>query len=394
MESPSFKTPTDQHLASLMVHYGVESPMTLKTVGHIEFRVGRENYSVSFHELCGIYGFNEGINTHLRDHNEALYLWSSLGDYQAGGTKVSGLRNPAICYAHKILAHTLFARRETSNIKEDEMCLLIEGLKPFLLKINGVSKITGHPNVNLGAILALKFNEYKGSSRIDALYLQQTGCLAGQVLKAYAYCFHLGSNNETKQGKGKTLDTHQDEDGFSSSPPPIYGSARYQQRQFEAPIKTIADRHAIEGVSLTQRWCKWQDRTIYKLCKSVKGLKQALVPDSDEENEIAPIETEETIQALRRNSISEESSSFDIPMEPTRPSSYERRPTRKRVSSPTPTHTPSSSNPSLQVLESKNPTPSRGENSDESRKKRLWSIFGLRKGYKRRINGVKVQRER
>ncbi|VVA92940.1 unnamed protein product [Arabis nemorensis] len=277
---------------------------------------------------------------------------------------------------------------------------------PPMLNVGGiVTPILEYCKIKLGTPL-------EGSSRIDACHLSNTDYLSGGVLGKFAYRFYQGpiilpnttitsilvrdniifnpliellyeqsmelpliTLKPNKRRKTRKAQVNED-----CSPPPlsIYGSKRYHLPPLDVPLHSTVERHSYRSVHLLQRWCKWQDRTIYKLCKSVKGLKrqvkeltsqvnvltkklhgssyrsrEALVLDSDEENELAPMETEETIQALQRNFISGESSSFDIPMEPIRPSSYERRPTNKRVSSPTPTPSPSSSNPSLQVSDSK-----------------------------------------
>lgn len=112
MERPTYKTPTEQFFASLTVHHGDTSPTTPENFNHIEFRVGVKNYPVSFHDICGIYGFKEWLNSYFRDNNEVDRICDMLGDgnYVAGGIKASSLRNPTLRYAHKVLSHIIFAR--------------------------------------------------------------------------------------------------------------------------------------------------------------------------------------------------------------------------------------------------------------------------------------------
>ncbi|CAL9222605.1 unnamed protein product, partial [Arabidopsis halleri] len=131
-----------------------------------------------------------------------------------------------IRYAHKVLAHTLFARRETARVNEDEMSLLIDGIKPMLQKCaNGKMIIGRREMISNAFILAKQLLYYKGTwvksskpssqlsiggivtpillfcgvklggreeelTRIDAPYLSKADFLEGRFGSNYAYNYH------------------------------------------------------------------------------------------------------------------------------------------------------------------------------------------------------------
>lgn len=328
-----------------------------------------------------------------------------LGQYNNGG-EITGYEdvNLGVILAMKLVAYKKLALMR----KEKGVRLDIGGI---------VTPILVHCGVNLG-------KPHEGSLRIDKAYLYTTRYLPGTVGKSYAYRFSLRNNEDTKillpnasitsllshanvefkipqdliyhktdrfplqsifiprKYKGKAQTSSQNNEGspFSSPSPPqsIYGSARYYQAPFGAPITTNGNRHAIEGNNLNQRWNKWQDRTFTRLPKGSRTRSKPLeeqvasltrmfedlsshlcgarvpitneeeiVADSDEDNNVVPMETDYYAEEARRYST--------FPMEAPRASSYERGTRRRKMKqrSPSPTPSPPSlDNSSLHVSDS------------------------------------------
>ncbi|KAG7556310.1 hypothetical protein ISN44_As11g023600 [Arabidopsis suecica] len=229
MEFPAYKIPTCQFLASLTVHLDPINP-TSETLGYIEFRVGGKLFQVKFHDLDSIFGFPGGTTINLPlNRLEQKHVWETIaiGDYKKGAVKGSDIRNPAIRYAHKVLAHTLYARKETAIVKMDEMSLLIGGIKPMLQTCRNGVEIHGRyeaisnayflakqllyykrwvtttnlssAQLSIGGIITpiLIFcgvklgGDKKELTRIDAPYLSKIDYLIGRLGSSYAYSYHV-----------------------------------------------------------------------------------------------------------------------------------------------------------------------------------------------------------
>ncbi|CAA7052566.1 unnamed protein product [Microthlaspi erraticum] len=90
-------------------------------------------YLLSMKELETIYNLEEdrGLDTELcvaATELHALWRMISLRSYQISSNKSGCIKNPAIRYAHKVIANTLFARHDCSNVTTQELELLDEGI--------------------------------------------------------------------------------------------------------------------------------------------------------------------------------------------------------------------------------------------------------------------------
>lgn len=132
MAFPTYVDPTREFLASLKIHYyDDKAARDNNDFGYFEFRVGGKLYNMMFGELGDIYGFREGNVLALdafSDEYTRFWLQIGSGKLVNGLTKASRIAHPAIHYAHTVLSHTLFARRETSNVKVEEVNLSLRHL--------------------------------------------------------------------------------------------------------------------------------------------------------------------------------------------------------------------------------------------------------------------------
>lgn len=53
-------------------------------------------------------------------------------DYSSSWSKSAQIRNPAICYVHKALASTFFAKKVTKNMNENELQMMDIAFKDIL----------------------------------------------------------------------------------------------------------------------------------------------------------------------------------------------------------------------------------------------------------------------
>lgn len=132
MAFPTYEDPTREFLASFKVTY-YDASMVKETqdLGYFEFRVGGRLHKMTFAELGAIYGFQPGTELEYYTNTKVLAKNIGVGKYNSAQAKNTHISHPGIRYVHKVLAHTLYARRESGTIKTNEMTCLIAGLKPF-----------------------------------------------------------------------------------------------------------------------------------------------------------------------------------------------------------------------------------------------------------------------
>ncbi|CAL9225176.1 unnamed protein product, partial [Arabidopsis halleri] len=376
MEFPAYMIPTCQFLAFLTVHLDPINP-TSETLGYIEFRVGGKPFQVKFHDLDSIFGFPGGTTINLPlNRLEQKYVWETIaiGDSKKGAVKGSDIRNPAIRYTHKVLAHTLYARKETAIVKMDEMSLLIGGIKPMLQTCRNGVKIHGRyeaiSNTYFLAKQLLYYKSYAYSYHVS-LNMQKNVILPNRditTLMTRDNVIFLPNDDVLYNAKSHPpldpicgLKTNKQVDvGYSRDAlpaPRVIGRERYNFQPYDGPIQNKALRHAHNSINLLQRFVKWKGRSMKKLLRKVKSLEGELKslkgkpnggePSHLEEEMVAEMEgnewTNKGMDMDGRHSYHAPSNSFMEHQEPPRPSSYEQRPRRKRRAIRSPT--PSSSNP-------------------------------------------------
>ncbi|XP_024011351.1 uncharacterized protein LOC112086610 [Eutrema salsugineum] len=140
MPHPSYKDVTCQFLASLQVnHHNEEGPDNIAAgFGSIEFKIGKDQYKVTFREISDVFGFPVEGRRCLRKlayyGNDLQQLWWALaaGSYEAGVSKAAAIRSPVLRMVHKILAHTFLGKKEYCTVYDAELMMTGEGLKPLM----------------------------------------------------------------------------------------------------------------------------------------------------------------------------------------------------------------------------------------------------------------------
>lgn len=136
---PTFKDLSAEFLASLVVTYH-QSAHVRQGWGKITFKSKGKNHSIGFKDIGRILGLKDAADFHLpklrgvpREDNIPAKVWTLLSGTQhvTGADKSSSIRNPAVCYLHRMLVHVFFPRKEPGNVTEDDLGLLCQALQPF-----------------------------------------------------------------------------------------------------------------------------------------------------------------------------------------------------------------------------------------------------------------------
>ncbi|CAA7014841.1 unnamed protein product [Microthlaspi erraticum] len=133
---PAYREPTIEFLASLKLKlHPQESAAELKRdgAGYITFKLLGQDYLLSMLELETIYQFEEdrGLDTEVCVPATELHaLWKIISSrtYQISKNKSGNIKNLGIRYAHKVIANTIFARHDCSNVTTQELELLDAGI--------------------------------------------------------------------------------------------------------------------------------------------------------------------------------------------------------------------------------------------------------------------------
>ncbi|CAA7056272.1 unnamed protein product [Microthlaspi erraticum] len=93
------------------------------------------------------------------------------GPYQISKNKTSHIKNPAIRYAHKAIAHTLFARHERANVTKQELELLDTGIIQKLETLDNGEEMQGDLKHTSKAVVMI--NSFKQIMRNAELSYEQ-----------------------------------------------------------------------------------------------------------------------------------------------------------------------------------------------------------------------------
>ncbi|KAG5376120.1 hypothetical protein IGI04_040716, partial [Brassica rapa subsp. trilocularis] len=94
-----------EFLSTFFVQYHCDEHRT-EGFGRISFKINERTYKVGFKKLSSILGFSDN----------------------PGEDKSNDISNPGVRYAHKVLTHTFYSRREPGGANDDELKLLALGL--------------------------------------------------------------------------------------------------------------------------------------------------------------------------------------------------------------------------------------------------------------------------
>ncbi|EFH61876.1 hypothetical protein ARALYDRAFT_898967 [Arabidopsis lyrata subsp. lyrata] len=188
---PTYVNPTREFLASLKVQfYDAREARANNDLGYFEFRVGGTLHKMTFKELGDIYNFQAGDELEFSGcSGEYLSFWGQIGTgiLKKGATKASTIAHPAIRYAHIVLSHTLFARRETGNVLKEELICLLAGLQPILKELTPGKPIrTSARNTCVAAVFVRQLLHYQewAWTTTDSTPVLSMGGLVTPILEA------------------------------------------------------------------------------------------------------------------------------------------------------------------------------------------------------------------
>ncbi|KAG5389539.1 hypothetical protein IGI04_031080 [Brassica rapa subsp. trilocularis] len=123
-----------QFLSTFFVQYHCDAHRT-EGFGRISFEINEKTYKVGFKKLSSILGFSDNRGSFLPARSAIVDdIWAVITGWSrtAGEDKSNDISNPGVRYAHKVLTHTFYSRREPGGANDDELKLLALGLLPIL----------------------------------------------------------------------------------------------------------------------------------------------------------------------------------------------------------------------------------------------------------------------
>jgi len=165
-----YKEESCQLLATLKVHFCVDDSEKEERGGldYITFKVRDVEYTLDIRHLDTIFGFpsGEGIRQDY-DQDELKSLWKIIAGpkpYSPAKSKSSSIRNPVIRYVHQCIANTLFAKKATGFVGEEELCMIDQSLVFILRETTDGRKMAGdRADTSLSVVLLdhlLSYREY------------------------------------------------------------------------------------------------------------------------------------------------------------------------------------------------------------------------------------------
>ncbi|KAJ0267065.1 hypothetical protein HA466_0009500 [Hirschfeldia incana] len=143
--------------------------------GHISFKIHGKTHTVGYKKLSSIFGFQDKRVAYVPTKSKIVSdIWVEISGRTrvAGEDKSTHISNPAVIYAHKVLNHTFYSRREPSGVNNDELKLLALGLLPVI----GDSLLHTTPrdfeDMGLVGLLMKRFGYYR-----DWAWTSQNGTL-------------------------------------------------------------------------------------------------------------------------------------------------------------------------------------------------------------------------
>ena len=123
-----------EFLSTFFVQYHCDEHRT-EGFGRISFKINERTYKVGFKKLSSILGFSDNRGSFLPARSAIVDdIWTVITGWSrtAGEDKSNDISNPGVRYAHKVLTHTFYSRREPGGANDDELKLLALGLLPIL----------------------------------------------------------------------------------------------------------------------------------------------------------------------------------------------------------------------------------------------------------------------
>ena len=142
---PVYQEASSHFFASLEAEFHCGDYVETDGWGFIRFRIKGKAYRMTFREIADAMKFEDNIHSHLPKSSWKIpeHVWPLIAGkevHHPAYNKNTAIRNPVIRYVHRILGNTLYARRESGNVLEEELTLIGRGIIP--LKEVGLREIT------------------------------------------------------------------------------------------------------------------------------------------------------------------------------------------------------------------------------------------------------------
>lgn len=205
--------------------------------GTIQFKVKGKQYRLTFREIAEIMGFIDARYDYLPTgygvQDNVWHLITGNCAHNPQKNKNSTIRNPIIRYVHRILGNTIFARRESGNVLDDELILIGMGLQHlvgkdeiyhdeedifedfgtvgyFVKRLNyyrGWAWTTTDktPQLNIGGLITPLLKAAgvpldddpkgpQGPVYMDGIYMKKNKFISGMFENRYVYSFHVDNH--------------------------------------------------------------------------------------------------------------------------------------------------------------------------------------------------------
>jgi len=176
-----YKEESCQLLATLKVHFGVDDSEKEERgggLGYITFKIRDVEYTLDICHLDTIFGFpsGEGIRQDY-DQEELKSLWTTIvgpKPFSPTKSKSSSIRNPVIRYLHQCIANTLFPKKATAFVSEEELCMIDQSFVFILRETrDGKKMASDRADTSLSVVLLdhlLSYKEYAATIHRSGIY--------------------------------------------------------------------------------------------------------------------------------------------------------------------------------------------------------------------------------
>jgi len=175
-----YKEESCQLLATLKVHFCVDDSEKEERggLGYITFKVMGVEYTLNICNIDTIFGFpsGEGIRQDY-DQQELKSLWKTIAGpkpFLPTKSKSSSIRNPVIRYLHQCIANTLFPKKATGFVSEEELCMIDQSLVFILRETRDGRKMAGdRADTSLSVVLLdhlLSYKEYAAAIHSSGIH--------------------------------------------------------------------------------------------------------------------------------------------------------------------------------------------------------------------------------
>ncbi|KAL0796227.1 hypothetical protein Bca101_067604 [Brassica carinata] len=304
MAHPTYKEVSCQFLASLEVTFH-SSQHEEQGWGRISFKIDGKPYFMTFTEIGEVLGLKDLKESSLpklkglpkgKTLSHFTYKFLSGKDRVSSTDKNASIRHPSVRYLHRLIVHTIYPRKEQSNVNGEDLNLMHQAIQHFALPphlpevptdfyaefeaqigIGGlITPLLAHQGIDLG-------DDASGPSFIDLTYLKSAHYFSGRYDGKCVYSYLRGPTTVELLLPNYELTTLSTPGtmSFDISEQHLLGShgalgPMTLKMNEKAAAKAGPIRQAHDQISALQRWNRAQDRTIFKLTKKCKELRKTV----------------------------------------------------------------------------------------------------------------------